>query len=432
MNRRGNLTERIIADENLNASFDYVMRGDHKKRSRRGRKMLNNKQNILDKIRNIILNDSFHINGYYEKIISERGKERKIQCVSLEIRVLLHAVMEVVEAELTPVLIADTAASIKGRGIHYLHERIYRNMRDDPDGTKYTYMADIRKCYESVPQEKLIEVVERYISDTHVLYILRTAIRMTPKGVSIGLRTSQMLVNLYFSHYLDHPLKRLGCKYYARYCDNLLIQAPTTYLLTKYIRFTHEAVKKAELSIKPDEQIFETSKRFVDALGYKTNSDGRVMIRNATKKRFARKWKRVKSFKRRQQLIGSFYGITKHANAKHLFKTITGISMKQFSELGLTYERTDGKTYFDVPCVQMNELTNCRIEVHDFTTGAKTVNGDRCIVLIMHEGQKKKFITGSDELVQLLTKAKNNEMLPFETVIVRRSIGNGKYKFSFT
>lgn len=432
MNRRGNMIERIVADDNLEASFNYVMRGKQRKSTPRGKYIMTHKEQILKKIKDTILSETFFIKSYFEKTIIERGKARRIQCVSIEIRILLHAVMTVVEQDLTPTLIPDTAASVKGRGMHYLMLRTYKDLIEDKKGTAYTYKSDYTKCYESIPQDKLIAVVEHYISDKKVLYILKTAIRMMPKGVSIGLRTSQFLANLYLSHYVDQVIKRIGCKYFRRYCDDEIAQERNYYLLTRDIRVLHQAAQEAGLRIKNNEQIFQTKTRPVDFLGYELYTDGRIKLRKATKQRFARKWKRLKSFKRKQELIGSFYGIAKHAQAKHLFKKITGISMNQFKELGLHYERKDGKKFFDVPYVPLNELTNLHIEVHDFIEGVTTQNGERTVVLIHTEDTDKKFITGSDEMIQLLKQAKEKNMLPFETTIVRRSIGDRKYKYSFT
>ena len=106
--------------------------------------------------------------------------------------------------------------------------------------------------------------------------------------------------------------------------------------------------------------------------------------------------------------------------------------MNQYSKLGLQYERKDGKKFFDVPYVPLNDLTNLKIEVHDFIEGISTQNGERTAVLIVIDKTEKKFITGSDEMIQLLKQAKEKDMLPFETTIVKRSIGDRKYKFIFT
>lgn len=425
MNRRGNMIERIVAYDNLSNSFDYVLRGNRRRRNSHARYMLAHKDDVLARVKDTIVSKTFRIERYHQKVIVERNKERRIQCVSLETRILLHAVMRIVEEDLKPALILDTAASIHGRGMHWLHKRMYGDMMRDPQGTAYTYKSDYSKCYESINQDKMIEVVRHYISDEKVLYILIEAIRMLPTGVSIGLRTSQFLVNLYISHYVDQPIKRSGAKYYRRYCDDINNQRDSAYHATGDKRLLHQAAKDAELTIKGNEQFFKTSSRPVDFLGFVTYADGKIRIRKAVKQRFARKWKRVKSIKRKKELIGSFYGMAKHAHAKHLFKTITGQSMKSFSELGLVYQGREG--FFPGPEVSLAELQNCTIEVIDFHRKATTKFGERTVVSIRHEGVMKKFFTNSDELINLLEQAKEREMLPFETTIGREN----KFRYYF-
>lgn len=431
MNRHGEMTEKVVALDNLNRSFDYVLRGE-RKNSRYGKYLIEHRTEILEEIRRDILDSTFQLNHYFESEQKERGKTRRIQSVPLKARILLHAVMEVVEAELTPTLIVDTAASIKGRGMHWLHKRIYRDMMQHPDETAITYKSDYQKCYESIDQDDLIRVIRRYIKDKRILYILETAIRMLPTGVSIGLRTSQFLVNLYLSHYVDHPVKRKGAKHYRRYCDDELLQTATAYEATGHIRLLQQASENAKMKIKPNFQFFRTETRPVDALGFETYSNGQIKLRKATKQRFARKWKRIKSKRRKIELIGSFYGIAKHAHAKHLFKKITGITMKQFSELGLKYVRDDGQEFYNVQRLQLSELTGCKIVIKAFVLNAPTKYGLKTVVVFDDErGDEKKFITGSDEMTKLLIQAKKKGLLPFETTISRTRLDDGKCKFSF-
>ena len=394
---------------------------------------MEHRSEVLDEIKRAILDSTFQLDNYFETEQNERGKKRHIQSVPLKARILLHAVMEIVEIDLTPTLIVDTAASIKGRGMHWLHKRIYHNMMQCPGETAITYKSDYRKCYESIDQDDLIRVIRRYIKDERILYVLETAIRMLPSGVSIGLRTSQFLVNLYLSYYVDHPAKRNGAKYYRRYCDDILNQTATAYEATGHIRLLQQAAENAKMRIKPNFQFFRTETRPVDALGFETYSSGQIKLRKATKQRFARKWKRIKSKRRKIELIGSFYGIAKHAHAKHLFKKITGITMKQFSELGLHYENPDGKKYFDVPYMGLSDLGGCCITIKDFELNVETENGTRTVVKFEHEdGREYKFITGSVKLTELLKQAKAKKAIPFSTTISRRRFGNGKFEYQFT
>ena len=140
--------------------------------------------------------------------------------------------------------------------------------------------------------------------------------------------------------------------------------------------------------------------------------------------------------RRRRELAGSFYGIVKHADARHLFKRLTGTSMKDFSELGFVYMAQDGKKRFDEPMVSLSELQNRTIEVKDFETDIKTREGDgRYIVQFRCDDRQigdGKFITNSEELKQALLMAREQDFLPFRTTIKRVTFGKGKSKYQFT
>lgn len=92
------------------------------------------------------------------------------------------------------------------------------------------------------------------------------------------------------------------------------------------------------------------------------------MLRKRIKKKFARKMHEVKSSKRRDVLIASFYGMTKHADCCRLFKKLTNKDMKKFSEMEVVY----GKKRFPGQTVSLKTLINLEIEVHDYETDIKT------------------------------------------------------------
>lgn len=410
------------------------MRFPKRRKTKRGYWLMKNKEKVLDMMKDAIESGVFRPGRVHEFVVCEHGKPRHIHSISLQNRMVLNAVMNVVERYIQPTYIADTAASIKNRGMHYLHERFRKNMLNDPCGTCYTYKCDIRKFYESIPQDKMWEVTQRYIKDKTILSLLHGCIFFLPEGLSIGLRTSQCLANLYLSHYVDHVMKeRIRVKYYYRYCDDIIMQAATKEELTRYIEVLRGCVANAGLEIKSNDQFWETDKRAVDFIGYLTNTDGSVRLRKKIKQRFARKWRRVKSNRRRRELIGSFFGLAKHATARNLFRTITKIDMNTFATLGLRYADKEGRQYFEVPYHPISDLQNMPIILDELITDCQTKNGKRHIVRYhTHDGAEGKFMTGSDELKYYLEQMREQDLFPVETVIVRRNLGQGKFKYIFT
>lgn len=425
--------ERATSYEALSDAIDLVFRGTQRKESATGRWVLTHRDEFIRQCQERMLSGRFRIQGYHEYTIMERGKQRRIQCIRMEDRVPLNALMKEVQRCLRREFIHTTASSIEGRGGLWLHRQVLKMRREHPE-VKWFYKCDIRKCYESIPQDKLLEIVDMKFREPLVRQMITECVKMLPEGISIGLRASQELANLYLSFYIDHRLKDgEGCRWFFRYCDDIMAGAVSAEELTPFIEAIHAGASEAGLEIKPSEQVFSIDHRPIDFLGYVLHADGQVRIRKHIKQRFARRWKRTVSRTRRRELIGSFFGMAKHANSRNLFKTITGYNMRDFAELGIKYVAEDGKKHFDCPTVQLNDLQNRTIVVKDYEMSVKTKNGERMLVLFDDElGREGKFFTASEELKQLMTKIGEAGEIPFRTTIVRKRMAENKFKYCFT
>lgn len=434
MKSYGGIMEEATSYATLRESFDYVLRGWKRKTCRTGRWLMQHRDEVIAELQKELLTGTFHLHGFKEFTLMERGKERHIQCIQLRDRIALNALIGVCEKRVKRSYILDTASAIEGRGCLFLFNRIRKIMKENPR-MRWFYKFDIRKYYESIPQEKLLWLIERSFREPLVKKVLTDCATMMPKGISIGLRACQMFGNMYLSYFLDHRLKdEEGCKWYWRYCDDGVIGAETPQELTKFINTVHVSIKAAGLEVKHTEQVFSIDDRPLDFLGYIIRGDGRVLIRKHIKQRFARRWKRIRSRTRRKELIGSFYGMSKHAHSKHLFNVITGYNMKDFAELGIRYVAEDGKKRFECETFKLNDIQNMTIVVKDFESGITTKEGEnRYVVLFeLEDGKEGKFFTNSEEMKQILEKVRQAGELPFRTKIVRKMFGDKKFKYCFT
>jgi len=433
MRRDGNILEEVVATDNMDASFRAVLRGSKRKRSRVGRLLIARKDTVLEELGRQIAAGTYRISGYREMEIVEAGKVRKIQVIPLKDRIAVNAIMRVVDEHLHRRFIRTTAASIKNRGMHDLMEYIRRDIAENPEGTRYCYTFDIRKFYESVDQAVAVAAIRRVFKDELLLVMLDSFIRMMPHGLSMGLRSSQGLANLILSIHLDHELKdRHGVRYYYRYCDDGRVLAGTKEELWTIRDAVHACCEAIGLEVKSNERIFPITEG-IDFLGYVIYPD-HVRLRKRNKQTFARKMSEISSRKRKRVLTASFYGMTKHADCKRLFKQLTGIDMKNFKQLGVSYTPEDGKKRFKGAVISIRELVNLPIVVHDFETGIKTEQGeDRCIVQIELEGDMRKFFTNSEEMKNILQQIREMpDGFPFETTIKSEQFGKNKTKYIFT
>lgn len=434
MRREGYIVEEIIEPSNMEDSFNQVLRGTKRKRSRQGRYLLAHKEEVLDELTALISSGSFRVKDYHERDIVEGGKLRRIQVLSMRDRIAVHAIMTIVDKRLRKRFIRTTSASIKKRGSHDLMAYIRRDMKEDPEGTRFCYKFDIKKFYESVKQDFVMYCVNRIFKDRKLIAMLDNFVRLMPEGISIGLRSSQGLGNLLLSVYLDHYLKdRYGVRYYYRYCDDGVVLGETKAELWKIRDAVHERINSIGLSIKPNERVFPVGEG-IDFLGYVIYAPDHVRLRKRIKQKFARKMHEVKSRRRRRELVASFYGMAKHADCNMLFKKLTGKEMRSFKDLNVSYKPEDGKKRFPGTVVSIRELVNLPIIVKDFETGIKTEQGeDRCIVSIEQNGESKKFFTNSEEMKNILAQVREMpDGFPFETTIKTETFGKGRTKYVFT
>lgn len=451
MKRDGHIIEEIIERANLEDSFDTVVRGSKRKALKEGRWLLAHREEFLDGVAAELGKGDITLSPPRNKDVTEHGKLRHIQVFDMKSRIKVNAVMSVVDKHIRQRFIRTTSASIKGRGMHELKAYIQRDMRDDPT-LRYWYKFDIRKFYETTRQEFVMYCVERTFKDARLIRIIATLVHLIPDGLgmSIGLRASQGLCNLLLSVFLDHYLKdRYQVAHYYRYCDDGLIGASEKRYLWECRAVVKERIESIGQTVKPNDRVFPIDEG-LDFLGYVTLTDSHSRLRKRIKQDFARKLKRVKSRKRRQQLAGSLYGIAKHCNGMNLMRTLLYPSefnkirrkakkerlkkMKEFSQLGVSYTPKDGKKRFANGTTQLRQLVNVKIEVLDFERDVQTKNGLRWLVQFRdtRNGALSKFFTASEEMQSDLEQIEAMDELPFATTIAAEYFGENKVKYKFT
>lgn len=433
MRREGNIIQEIIDHDNMSDSFDQVLRGTVRKKCREGQELLAHREEVIANLQREIADGTFTVSEYRERDIYEYGKHRRLQIVKMERRIGCHAIMRVVDRHLHRRFIRATGASIKGRGTHDMMQQVSAVLRDNPH-LKYAYQFDIRHFYENVDHQLAKDAYAHVFKDKVLLQILGSLIDLLEQGISFGLRTSQATGNLILSIHLDHPLKdEMAVKHYFRYCDDGLVLAETKAELWVIRDAIHEMLEAIGFEVKPNERVFPVTEG-IDFVGYKIYPD-HVQLRKRIKKKFAAKIKKIKSRKRRHELIASFWGMTKHADCANLNNKLIGEkTMRSFKDLKVTYKPANGQKYFPGDTISIRDLVNLQIIVHDFQLGVKTREGeDRCVVSIEMGGQMKKFITNSEEMKNVLSQISEMEDgFPFETTIKAMAFGNGKTKYVFT
>lgn len=431
MKRYGNLIAEIIDDGNMSDAFDEVVGGLNSKERKAYYEA--KRSRIITDLQASIAAGRFCVEHYTEFEVVEGPKVRRVQSPSVRDRIGCNAIMRVVEKYVYPRVVRTSAASIKGRGMHRLYRKVRTDIRHDREGTRYYYKCDIRKFYQSIDQRIMWGVILRYIKDPILLPILKNFVEMMPEGLSIGLRSSQCFGNLLLAR-LDHTMKeKYHVRYYYRYCDDIVVMAATKKELWELRNIIHKEIEALGLHIKPDEAIRPTSEG-LDFLGFVDYGD-HTRLRKRTKQNAARKLARVKSRRRRREIIGSLNGMAKWGDCNNMFYKLTNTKMKKrksFKELGLRYVAEDGKKHFNGKQVTLRSLQNVHIVIVDYEKDVETENGKRTVVSFEYDnGEMGKYFTADKQQLYFLEKAKEMNEIPFDVTIGSEVFGNGKVRYTF-
>ena len=157
------------------------------------------------------------------------------------------------------------------------------------------------------------------------------------------------------------------------------------------------------------------------------------------KKNFARKIKKIKSKKRRKEILASYHGWCKHGDCKNLWNVLTDNYMG-FAKKGIkqSQQTKDGRKFYDVPTARLMDILNVPVTIIDFETNIETRQGaDRYCVLFEINGERRKFITNCFNLKDILDQAKAAEesgekIFPVKDVVIRRrNLNDGKSTYYF-
>jgi len=371
----------IVAPSNLRESISAVLAGTFRKSTSQGQEILTHIDQIENWLAAEISAGKFVLTTYGEEILNDAHKARRIQFLySYYEKIGVHAVMNIIEQVTFKRLIRTTAASLKRRGVHDLLKLIRRDIEENPEFCKFVYEDDITKFYESILQDVMMDALRRLFKGPITLTLLEGFVRFLARGLSIGLRSSQHFGNLLLSVYLDHYLKSENrVKFYYRYCDDKRIMADTKEEAWRGASLTRERVEFMGLEVKPNYRVYPIEEG-IDFLGYKIYPEF-IRIRKRNKKKAAKRLHRIKSKRRRREIIASFYSLCKHADAKHLFYKITGIRMadyqnlKSLADLGISTNpgiRRNGQKNFVCREVPLKALVGTALCLLDFQTGVST------------------------------------------------------------
>lgn len=285
------------------------------------------------KLHRELLNAAYR-HGPYKKFWLRDPKLRRIHKATVKDRVLHHAIFNALNPVFEPTFIQNSFSCRIGKGTHKGVSEVARMLRKESlNNTRqcFALKCDVKKFFDSISHDALIQILERRITDSRARWLLREVIEsfasaeptlFERKGIPIGNLTSQLFANIYmneFDQFMKHDLR---VKWYARYTDDFVIVSRDTHYLKQLLSAIELFLKeKLHLGLHPEKITMRKYSRGFDFLGY-VILPHHIAPRTKTKKRMLWKLKRrVREHKNgavsEESLwasLQSYRGVLSHAN----------------------------------------------------------------------------------------------------------------------
>lgn len=282
-----NLWEQFVSKEN----FELAYKNSIKNKSGQHQiiEFKKNRENNLEKVRQSVVNGTFHTSEYKEMKIYE-PKERIIYKLPYSPdRIVQHAIMNVLKPIFTNLFIENSFACIEGRGQLKASQKCAEYVRKND----YCLKCDIHKFYPSINQQTLSDMIHRIIKDNRFMDVIDDVIFSFEGGYNcpIGNLCSQWFGNFYLTKLDNFVLHELKPRGYIRYCDDfLLFDNDKTHLNRCRDRMSDFLQRELELEYSKAE-LFNV-KQGVDFVGYR-HFKKFLLVRKSTGKRLKKRCQRI-------------------------------------------------------------------------------------------------------------------------------------------
>ena len=199
-----------------------------------------------------------------------------------------------------------------GRGCREAVKRIEQLLNE---GRIWCVDLDFKSYFDTIPHERLLELVQQRVVDGSVLALLAQSLKAgvleemkgwqpTQKGTPQGAVISPLLANLYL-HPLDHQMVQQGWEM-VRYADDLVVLSRTKEEAEQALSFLRQWAEQAGLTVHPTKtRIVNAQSEGFDFLGWHF--------------RGGKKWPRKKSL---QKLREKLRPLTRRTNGRSLGEII--------------------------------------------------------------------------------------------------------------
>lgn len=318
----------FISEENFDFACKNSQKNGKQNRQRQVRDFNEDRDENLNKVRQSVINGTFHTSLYREKTIYE-PKERKVYILPYNPdRIVQHAVINVLKPIMTNLFIENTYSCIENRGQIKASLKCCEYVRN----YDYCLKCDVKKFYPSINQNILSSMLHRIIKDDRFMAVVDDIIfsfkdEENPyHNIPIGNFTSQWFGNYYLTKLDNFVLHELKCGKYERFCDDFMLFSNDKAYLHDY-RKKIEVFLKEELDLEFSKSDVFHTKQGVDFCGYRHFKKYKL-VRKSTAKRIKQRVKYIRDNLDNNDInileskLASVKGVTNHACTHHFMDSL--------------------------------------------------------------------------------------------------------------
>ena len=321
----------LITEETITVDFckEVIYEASKRKRKRDNvMRVLNNIEHYAKRLRKMILSDGYVPSKYSHEVRIEHGKERKLQKARFfPDQCIHHVLIMLIRDKITKRIDHCAVASIPKRGqsaglrkLKYWIQRESNAKRI----SKYCGKGDIRKCFESVKPNVVMDMYERFIKDKKYLRLMEKVV-YSYDSLPLGNYCSAWTINLLLKN-LDEAIRKNPCvNHYLRYMDDFVFMCSNKRKAKKVKKIVEKELEKLGLELKDNFQLFNIDNRGIDMMGYRIFRNYTILRKRNFKKIF-RKVKQMQKLKfypvKDCQSLMSLLGQCRHCNSKYVWKIV--------------------------------------------------------------------------------------------------------------
>lgn len=287
-------------------------------------------------LRRQILSGTYQFKGYSTFTVYE-PKERIINAPFYRDKIVQLAMNEILKDIFNVTFIRDSYACIEEKGTHKAVDKVQSNFRKaqwEYGKDAYIVKVDVRKFFYSIDRDILKKLYRKKIKEDDVLWMLDHIIDsgalIDEVGLPLGNTLSQLCANIYLNELDQYCTRYLGCKYYVRYADDIVIVVPNKevaqIMKNKCVTFLNERLN-LQANMKKS-QIYPIDQG-ANCFGFKIYRTHRL-LRDDSKKKIKRKIKKMPrliseglmTVETANQMLSSWAGHASYGSSKNFIDCI--------------------------------------------------------------------------------------------------------------